>query len=342
MKILVTMPQGFFHENFFYPETIERIKSFGDEVVFNETTEQFTHEEICEKIKGVDIAIIGWGTPRFDEEIIANADKLKYIAHTAGSIAPYVCEEAFKRGIRVLSGNELFAESVAEGVMAYILASSRSLLFFSHELSANGNWINRSICEDIGSCFYRGIMNKTVGIVSYGTISKYLLPMLKPFHIKIKIYSRKPLPQELLDEYDAEQVSLEELFATSDIVTIQTARNPHTIGMINKSHLSLMKDNSIFVNTSRGEIVNEEDLLEEVKKDRLFFVLDVFHKEPLPKDSALIGNKRVMLIPHMGGPTFDRYDVITNTLLTNIEEHMATGKEMSLEIPWELAKNMTQ
>lgn len=336
MKILVTIPQGATFDSFVYPETVERMRKMGN-VTLYETTAQITHEELCEKIKGVDIVITGWGSPKIDEEVLEHADSLKYIAHTGGSVARYVCEEAYKRGIIVMSGNEMYAESVAEGVIAYMLASLRLIPRVSHALSMEGKWQGPNLAEN----FTKGLLDRTVGIVSYGTISKYLLPLLKPFHTKIKIYSRKSLPQELLNEYNAEQVSLEDLFATCDIISLQTAKNPHTIGMINKKHLSLIKDGALFMNTARGAVVNEEDLLDEIKKDRIFVMLDVYHREPVTADSPLVGHDKVMLMPHMAGPTVDRRDAITNALLTDIENHMA-NKPTRLEIPWEIARDMTQ
>lgn len=337
MTILVAIPRktGLF-ESFVYPETVKRMQEMGT-VIFNESDKNFTHEEMCEKIKGVDVVVLGWGSPRIDEEVLANADKLKYVAHTGGSVANYVCEEVYNRGIIVMSGNEMYAESVAEGVIAYMLTALRRIPHFSHALSHEKKWLG----VDMGEGYVRGLLDRTVGIVSYGTISKYIIPMLQPFHVKIKLYSRKQMPQEFLDKYNVEQVSLEEVFEKSDIVTIQTAKNPHTIGMINKNHLSRMKDGSLFINTSRGPVVEEADLIAEIEKDRLYVVLDVFNQEPLPADSPLMGHDKVILMPHQAGPTIDRRDAITNELLTEVERHMA-GKPTWLEIPWELAKSMTQ
>ncbi len=336
MNILVSIPQGDLFNAFIYKDTVERMRKMGN-VVLNETNAQFTHEELCEKIKGMDVVITGWGSPWIDEDVLQYADSLKYVAHTGGSVANYVCEEVYKRGITVISGNEMYAESVAEGVIAYILASLRMIPRFSHRLSYDKVWESM----DLGRNYAKGLLDRTVGIVSYGTISKYIIPMLQPFHVKIKLYSRKTMPQEFLEKYNVEQVSLEELFSTSDIITMQTAKNPQTIGMINKKHLSLIKDGALFVNTSRGPIVDEDDLIAEIEKDRIYVMLDVYNQEPLPQDSPLLGREKVLLMPHMAGPTIDRRDAITNALLTEIENHMA-GKPLTLEIPWELAREMTQ
>ena len=120
------------------------------------------------------------------------------MAHTGGSVANYVCEEVYKKGITVISGNEMYAESVAEGVIAYILSSLRMIPRFSHRLSYDKVWES----QDLGRNYAKGLLDRTVGIVSYGTISKYIIPMLQPFHVKIKLYSRKTMPQEFLEEYE--------------------------------------------------------------------------------------------------------------------------------------------
>lgn len=336
MNILVSIPQGDLFDSFIYKNTVERMRKMGN-VVLNESNAHFTHEELCEKIKGMDVVITGWGSPCIDADVLQYADSLKYVAHTGGSVANYVCEEVYKKGITVISGNEMYAESVAEGVIAYILSSLRMIPRFSHRLSYDKVWES----QDLGRNYAKGLLDRTVGIVSYGTISKYIIPMLQPFHVKIKLYSRKTMPQEFLEKYNVEQVSLEEVFSTSDIITMQTAKNPQTIGMINKKHLSLIKDGALFVNTSRGPIVDEDDLIAEIEKDRIYVMLDVYNKEPLPQDSPLLGREKVLLMPHMAGPTIDRRDAITNALLTDIENHMA-GKPLTLEIPWELAREMTQ
>lgn len=335
MNILISIPRGPIFDMFLYPKTLERLKKMGN-VELNEMQRHFTHEELCKKIRGVDMIITGWVSPRLDPEVMANADSLKFLVHTGGSVAPFVCEEVYKRGVKVLSGNELYAESVAEGVIAYMLTSLRQIPKFSADL-AKGKWNNL----DLGENMSRGLLDSTVGIVSYGTISKYLVPMLQPFRVKIKLYSRKKLLQELLEKYNIEQVSLEEVFSKSDIITVQTSLNKHTVGMIDKRLLSLIKDGALFINTARGPIVCEADLVEEIKKNRFSVVLDVFDREPLPQDSPLLGHPNVMLMPHMAGPTMDRRGMVVDQLLDDVENYLAGGK-LTYEVPWEKAQEMTR
>jgi len=335
MKILVTIPQGGdIFNSFIYPATIERMRGMG-ELILNDLGREFTEEEFCEKIKGVDILVEGWCSPQLSEAVMANADSLKYFIHTGGAVASYVCEEVYKRGVKVLSGNELYAESVAEGVVAYILTALRRIPHFSRQL-AEKNWC----WSNLGENFARGLLGRSVGIVSYGSISKYLIPMLQPFRVNIKLYSRRPMDAEFLAKYNIEQVGIDEIFETCDIITMQTALNEHTIDMITKKQLDKIKDGALFINTSRGPIVNEADLIAAVKEKRFDVVLDVYNQEPPPADSGLYGNDNLMMMPHMAGPTIDRRDMITNELLTDVQGNMA-GAPLANEVPWERAEAMT-
>lgn len=333
MNILVTIPKGAVRDSFLFPDTLEKLNALGN-VTFNEKSVNYTAEELAQAVKGIDVAIIGWGTPRFDETVMANADSLKIIAHVAGSVANYISEAVYKKGVKVISGNEMFAESVAEGVLAYMLSALRRIPFFANSLK-NKEWKRVSLDGLINE----GLLDKTIGIVSYGAISKYLIPMLMPFRVKIKIYSRS-ISDELLKKYNMQKASLEEIFCTCDIITLQTALNPHTVGMIDKNLLSMIKPGALFVNTARGRLVDEEALINELKTGRFHAILDVYHKEPLPEDSGLFDLDNVILMPHQGGPTLDRRRYIGAWIVNNVKGYF-NKKPLEHEIPWEKAQQMT-
>ena len=110
---------------------------------------------------------------------------------------------------------------------------------------------------------------------------------------------------------DAEQVSLEEIFSTCDIVSVHSAMTEKTKGMIGKKHFDLLKDGALFVNTARGGVIKEEEMIEALKENRFTAVLDVYYNEPLEPDSALRYLPNVIPFPHAGGPTIDRRSVVT-------------------------------
>ncbi|MEG1677421.1 MAG: hydroxyacid dehydrogenase [Clostridia bacterium] len=331
MNIFVAIPAGVIRDSFFSSALLAELGGMGN-VTMNEGTEQLTSQQLCEQIKNVDICITGWGTPRFDEAVLQNANQLKLIAHAGGTVASIVSEAVFEKGIRVLSGNEIFARSVAEGVIAYMLVALRKIPYYMKEMQTTG-WRGDAFEND-------GLLEQTVGIVSFGTISRYVIEMLSAFQVKIKVYS-KHLSQEDQERYGIEQVSLEELFSTCKVISVHSASNPQTFHMIDRALLNRIQKGAVLVNTSRGNVIDEQALADVLHENRFRAILDVFEEEPLPMSSALRGLENVMLIPHMGGPTMDRRLLVTKGLLADIVRWQKK-EPLWLEISKKQANYMTR
>jgi len=300
--------------------------------VWNETEEQWTGEELAEKLKGIDVCISGWGTAKLDEKVLKNAHELKLVAYTAGSVSGIVSDSLYERGIRVVSGNWFFAQSVAEGVIAYILCALRKLPYYDNMLK-NGGW------RDI-EFYNEGMLDQTIGLIGFGATTKCLVKMLKAFDAKVKIYSNN-LSDETCVEYGVERASLEEVFSTCKIVSIHTSQRPDTYHMVNKRLLEMLQEGALLVNTARGSIIDEEALVEVLKKGRIKAVLDVFEKEPLPIESKFRELPNVLLIPHMAGPTIDRRRYCTNGVLDDVERYYK-GEALKYEIDRKYAGFMTK
>ncbi|MEG1441294.1 MAG: NAD(P)-dependent oxidoreductase, partial [Oscillospiraceae bacterium] len=221
MKILITLPEGEIRDTFFTQEYMDRVKSYG-ELIWNDKGRAFTKAELIESAKNADVIMTCWGTPKIDDDIVKGAKQLKVVAHLGGSVAPYVEQEVFDSGVKVVSGNDYFAESVAEGVIAYALSALRDIPYYSERLKNKRDWYKG---------YNRGIMDRSIGIVSFGAISKKLAKMLVPFRVNIKVYSRN-ISDEVLKEYNMSRASLEEIFSTCDIISIHTALNDKTHHMI--------------------------------------------------------------------------------------------------------------
>lgn len=219
---------------------------------------------------GKDVCITGWGCKRFDKNVLENANELKIVAHTGGTVAPIVSDYLYEKGIKVISGNLIYAESVAEGVIAYILAALRDIPYYS-KLMNEGGWKSADY-------YIEGLLDKTVGLVGFGTITRYVIGFLKPYRTKIKVFS-KHIDQESIDKYGIQKASLEEIFTTCKIISIHSSKRPDTYHMIDKKLLQMIPDDSLFINTARGSIVDEEALTEELSKGRFKAVLDVFEVE---------------------------------------------------------------
>lgn len=160
--------------------------------------------------------------------------------------------------------------------------------------------------------------------------------MLKPFHVKIKVYSEHKT-NEIYEEYGVERASLEEVITTCKIISIHMAQREDTYHLINRELLKKIPDGSILINTSRGALIDEEALADELSTGRFKAALDVYEIEPLLKESRLRGFNNVILIPHMGGPTIDRRKSCTHGILDDIErfykEFEIVDKEAAYILP---------
>ena len=333
MKVFVSVPQNSrVMERFFTPE----VKAYLEErfeVIYSPLNRLIKAEEIALYAQDADVIMTGWSHPMMDVKALENT-AIKLIAHTGGSVADYVSDEVYAKGIRVISGNEMYAESVAEGAFAYMLAGLRRLPEYMGQVK-NGGWTIP------GPDLSQGILDQTVGIIGMGAIAKNLIKMLKPFRVKLKLYSGYPIDEAFLKENNAVQASLEEIFSTCRVISIHSALNERTKGLIGKEHFDLLQDGAIFVNTARGAIIREEEMIEALKEKRFHAVLDVFCKEPLEEDSPLRTMENVYCMPHLGGPTVDRTPMITMRLADDIVR-FSKGEPLQYEISNEYAKRMTK
>lgn len=333
MKVFVSVPQNSrVMERFFTPE----VKAYLEErfeVIYSPLNRLIKAEEIALYAQDADVIMTGWSHPMMDAKALENT-AIKLIAHTGGSVADYVSDEVYAKGIRVISGNEMYAESVAEGAFAYMLAGLRRLPEYMGQVK-NGGWTLP------GPDLSQGILDQTVGIIGMGAIAKNLIKMLKPFRVKLKLYSGYPIDEAFLKENNAVQASLEEIFSTCRVISVHSALNERTKGLIGKEHFDLLQDGAIFVNTARGAIIREEEMIEALQEKRFRAVLDVFCQEPLAQDSSLRTMDNVYCMPHMGGPTADRCPNIAMRLADDIQR-FANDEALQYEITRDYAKRMTK
>lgn len=334
MKALITVPKGEIFDTFFTEENINLINSLG-ETLWNENETHMTTQEIKEKIKDCDVYVTSWGSHGLTKEIIDEAPNMKILVHLCGTVRPFVSKEMWERGIRVISGNEYFAESVAEGTISYMLASLRNLTYYHNRMTKEKIW--KTPFDTTDSLLY-----KTVGIISYGSIAKNLVRMLQPFNVKIKVFDIAEIPKEDKEKYKIEQCSMEEVFSSSDIVSVHTPLNDYTYHLVNEKHFSLMKKGALFINTSRGAVVDQKALTEHLINKDFYAALDVFEEEPVDMNDPLLGLDNVFLQPHKGGPTTNLRQVITKELLIEARNFVDNNTELKNEITKERAQMMSE
>lgn len=257
---------------------------------------------------------------------------MRVIAHTGGSVAYIVSDELYERGIYILSGNEMMAEFVAEGTLAFILSALWRTSYYEHEMqNKRWTWVWDLKCESL--------LGQKIGLVGFGAVAKFLVRMLVPFRTEIKVYDPY-VDDEVLSSYGVTRAGLEEIFRESKVISIHAAKTPDTYHMIGKKLLEMVPDGALLVNTARSSIIDTAALEEELLKNRFSAVLDVFDTEPLPEDSRLYGLPNVMLLPHMSGVA-GYWGKVTLALMGDIER-IYDGKQPEMAISREYAMAMTR
>lgn len=332
MKIVVTIPQGEVMNTFLSADTRKRLESLGT-VVYNESGVQYTPDEVRELLRDAQVVVTGWGTPKLTGELLADNDSLRLIVHTGGSVADLVDEGTYAKGIRVLCGNDMFAESVAEGTIGYMLSALRCIPDDVFTLR-NGGWKN--------GVQTRGLLGKQIGILGVGAIARHLMRMLQPFHCSFLVWDANyTVDPDYLASVNARQVSLEEVLTSCSIISLHASLTPKSHGMIGRREFEMMQPGTVFINSARGAIIRQREMAEVLRaRPELFAVLDVFEVEPLPTDDLLRTLDNVYLIPHRGGPTVDYREQIGAAVVEDIANWI-NGKELAHEIGVSAAMRMT-
>ena len=320
-------------DSFINDFSLKRLKELGN-VTFNNYDRNYTTEELKQAIKGVDIVFCGWGSGCFDQEVLQSADKLKIIAYCAGSVSGIATPAIYEKGIAMLGANCVFAESVAESCVCYTMVGLRRIEYYANRVR-KGFWQDQDF-------YNQGIMDRTIGLVGFGAIAKKFVEFLKPFRNRILVYSNH-LTQEEAQKYGVEKVSLDQIFIESDVVSIHQSLTEKTYHLIKKEHFDKMKDGALLINTARGAIIDQKDLVEVLKTGRINAVLDVLEQEPPEPNSILTKLENVTILPHMGGPTMDRRPYCVTKLVDDIQKLLAGEKLENLEtyIPLSHLNNMT-
>lgn len=319
MKVAMVLDNRNFQRTM-HPDDLNFLKSFScilNDAPYPDRIDERYMEEVLEN---ADACISCWGTPMFVNSVLDKAPHLKLIAHAAGTPRAIVTDAVWERGIRVFTAAPVIATDVAETTLGAIIVMNKSMLKFNQLMHSEANKANepRDNMKRLN-----GLL--TVGIVGATHVGRNLIRLLKPFGVRIKLYD------PYITEYSAhqlgvEKVALEDLMSDSDVVTIHAPSLPQTKNMINKKMLALMKDGGVFINTSRGAVVDQKALIEELQTQRISAYLDVFEQEPLPEDSPLRRMDNVLLTPHMsGGHTVNGSYERGNYVVRQLYSYYSTG-----------------
>ncbi len=290
----------------FKEEDFAFIKTFADIVNENAYENKMTADYAKKWLKDADACFTCWGSQMFTKDILDCAPKLKIILHGAGTPKAVVTDEVWERGIRVASCAPVIAIDVAETTIGAMIFSLKHMADYNNIIqkkewgSKKGSIDQPNNVDLLKNKIKRLNWMLTVGIVSCSHVAKNLIRFLKPFGVNILLYDPY-MTQNDAREHGFTLCGLDELMAKSDVVTLHAPKLDETNNLITKERLAMMQDGSLLINTSRGTVVDQVALTEELKSGRISAYLDVFESEPLSADSELIGLDNVILTPHISG-----------------------------------------
>lgn len=256
-----------------------------------------THEALLKGVKGVD-ALYCLLTDKVDKEVIETAGpQLKIIATMSVGYDHIDINECKNRNIHVTNTPDVSTDSVAELTVTLLLASGRRLMDAASAIR-KGEWVYA--WSPVWLCG-QGLTDATVGIVGMGRIGQAVMKRLLPFGVKKVLYYDVFHPIKPAEDMGAQYVTVEELLKQSDFVVAMCNLSEETKEMFNAKAFSLMKPTAVFINTSRGGVVHQDDLYDALKNGKIRAAgLDVTVPEPLPKDHKLLTLPNIIITPHVG------------------------------------------
>jgi len=286
------------------PEAVEeRMRELFD-ARFNETDRPMTPAELNEAMTTADV-LVPTITDRIDAHLIAKAgENLKLIANFGNGVDHIDVTSALRRGITVTNTPGVLTDDTADMAMGLIIAVSRRLVEGAAALS-DGHWDGWSPTWMLG----HRITGKKLGIIGMGRIGQALARRAKAFGLSIAYHNRRRVSEAIEQELGATYYdSLDVMLSRVDIVSINCPHTPATFHLLSPRRLKHLHPNSVIVNTSRGDIVDENALVRMLEAGELAGAgLDVFSHEPAvsAKLMKLAREGKVTLLPHMGSCTIE-------------------------------------
>lgn len=291
MKNIVFLLNAKLRNSIFKQEDIDALSQIGN-IVFNMDEQGPDADKVKELIRDANIAITSWGCPRLDRDILQQAPGLELIVHAAGSVKGIVSDEVWRRKIRVSSCAYPLGIGVAETALGFTITALKNMWDLARN-TREGKW-------DEGREKVREVYGVTIGVIGAGRAGRHYIKLMKNFDVDILLYD-PTVDEQQAQEMGVQKVELEELLKRSDVVSIHAPSIPETYHMINRETLMLMKDDAIIINTARGSLIDEEALVEELRKGRLFACIDVTDPEPPDKGHPFRSLPNVILTPHIAG-----------------------------------------
>ena len=291
-------------------------ESFGDLVIMD----QASREELKAEIRDADVLFVN--KTKVDEELLACAEKLRYIGECATGFNNIDLEACKKRGIRVTNVPTYSTSSVAQQTFAYILEYYNKVAAFS-DFCMDGGWVSSPYFSNFKYDMFE-LEGVTIGLIGYGLIAQSVAKIANAFGMNVLAYKRSAAVGTTSEDGLAHFVSLDDLVGSADIVSVHCPLNDQSQGMCDSSFFARMKDGAMFINTARGPIVDELALKEALESGKLgFAALDVLEVEPMSPSCPLLGVKNLIITPHVAWAPFETRTRLVEIVADNYKSFAA-------------------
>lgn len=307
------------HWPLLFPPTVrQRLGELAD-IDTDLVVDSFDDPRVAGRLDDLEVLVTGWGCPPLDEEFLARAPKLRAVLHAAGSVKGHVSTAVWERGIVVSSAAAANAIPVAEYALGTILLAGKGVFALREHYRSGRSFTLAYIHPEVGN------YGRRVGIIGASRIGRQVIELLRPFDFEICLYD--PYAEDL----GVPRVSLPELLASSDIVSVHAPSTPETHHMIDRAGLALLPDGAVLINTARGELVDTEALIGELRSGRISAVLDVTDPEPLQPNSELFDLPNVFITPHIAGSHGNELARLGMSAANELER-LVTGRPLLHEV----------
>lgn len=264
-------------------------------------------------LSGCDAVIANRERTRFDRGLLTRLPDLRIIAQTGNHAYHIDLQAADERGVIVGRATGGFSTGAAELAIGLAIALMRQIPAVDQAVK-RGEW---------RTPMTRVLHAKTLGIVGLGHVGRHVAKIANAFEMRVLAWGPR-LTDELAAAASVERRGLDDLLGTADVVSIHATLAQESRGLIDRRRLALMKPTAYLINTARGPIVDEASLIEALARGHIAGAgLDVFDREPLPRDHPLTKLPNVVLAPHIGWPTDEAYerfsDAAADVLLAYLE-----------------------
>jgi len=273
------------------PEVVSQIEGLVELTDCSDLVGDLTALKLA--LSGAHVILSGWGMMKLDREFLEAAPRLEAVLYGAGSVRGFVTDEFWQRNILLTSAWAANAIPVVEFTLAAIVFGLKQAL-----IASVMTCVRRTFGTPPST---RGLYGAKIGIVGAGMVGAGVLERLKSYDVTTYCYDPF-LSEERTRQLGTTRIALDAMFATCDLVSLHAANIPSTQHMITGAHFRSMKQGAVFINTARGGIVKEDEMIEVLGEGRIFAFIDVTDPEPPAPTSPLYSLPNVFLTPHLAGP----------------------------------------